>query len=86
MYFFVYFFLFAGALHHSWCMQCTCSRDLTISIAAVISTFVGIRQVWSPGEHRPENMHIFVGLKRTWDQKLSSGWMMSGQLSRQSLV
>ena len=26
-------------------------------------------------------MHIFVGLKRSWDQKLSSGWMMSGQLS-----
>ena len=25
-------------------------------------------------------MHIFVGLKRTWDQKLSSGWMLSGQL------
>ena len=26
-------------------------------------------------------MHIFVGLKRTWGQKLSSGRMMSGQLS-----
>ena len=26
-------------------------------------------------------MHIFVRLKRTWDQKLSSGWMMSGQLN-----
>ena len=25
-------------------------------------------------------MHIFVGLKKTWVQKLSSGWMMSGQL------
>ena len=24
--------------------------------------------------------YIFVGLKRTWDQKLSSGWMLSGQL------
>ena len=26
-------------------------------------------------------MHIFVSVKRTWDQKLSSGWMMSCQLS-----
>ena len=26
-------------------------------------------------------LHIFVGLKRAWDQKLSSGWMMSGQLN-----
>ena len=26
-------------------------------------------------------MHIFVRLKRTWDRKLSSGWMMSGQLN-----
>ena len=26
-------------------------------------------------------MHIFVGLKRTWDRKLPSGWMMSGQLN-----
>ena len=26
-------------------------------------------------------MHLFVGLKRTWDRKLSSGWMMSGQLN-----
>ena len=26
-------------------------------------------------------MHIFVGLKRAWGQKLSSGRMMSGQLS-----
>ena len=36
VFFFVYFILFA--------MQCTCSRDLTISIAAVFSTFVCIRQ------------------------------------------
>ena len=26
-------------------------------------------------------MHIFVGPTRTWDRKLSSGWMMSGQLN-----
>ena len=44
VFFIVYFIFFA--------MQCTCSRGLTISIAAVISTFVCIRQVWSPGERR----------------------------------
>ena len=26
------------------------------------------------------SMQIFVGLKRTWDQKLSAGWMLPGQL------
>ena len=32
------------------------------------------------------NLHIFAGLKRTWVQKLSSGWMMSSQLESASLV
>ena len=33
-------------------------------------------RVWSRGEHRRGNMHILVGLKRTWDQKLSSGLLL----------
>ena len=37
----------------------------------VVFWYVAHVHVYSP---------FFVGLKRTWDQKLSSGWMLSGQL------
>ena len=74
-----------------WCMSsgiCTCSRDQTTSTGTVISTFVC---TYCTGLGFQANiveeymllsalLHIFAGLKRTQDQKLSSG-LMSGQLS-----
>ena len=65
---------------------CTCSRDKTTSAVTVISTFVCTVQALDQANIVEECvllsalLHIFAGLKRTRDQKLSSGLMVHRSL------
>ena len=67
------------------CVTAHLRTNQTTSTGTVISTFVCTVHALDSSEHRREIcavelQHIFVGLKRTRDQKLSSG-LMSGQFS-----